>query len=72
MKQYSVTQKKNRINDFIRGELKRRKLSQEELSFRLGLQQTGISKRLSGQTDWSLGELILLCEVLEIQLGDLG
>ena len=72
MKQYSVTQKKNRINDFIRGELKRRKLSQEELSYRLGLQQTGISKRLSGQTDWSLGELILLCEVLEIQLGDLG
>ena len=71
MKQYSVTQKKNRINDFIRGELKRRKLSQEELSFRLGLTQTGISKRLAGNVDWTLGELILLCEVLEIQLGDL-
>lgn len=71
MKLYSVTQKKNRINDFLRGELKRRKVSQEELSFRLGLNQTGVSKRLSGQTEWTLGELILLCEVLEIKLGDI-
>lgn len=71
MKQYSVTQKKNRANDTIRGTMKRKKLSQEEVAYRIGIERSCLARRLSGQTEWTLGELILLCEVLEIQLGDL-
>lgn len=71
MKEYSVTQKKNRANDTIRGTMKRKKMSQEEVAYRIGIERSCLARRLSGQTEWTLGELILLCEVLEIQLGDL-
>lgn len=71
MKVCSVTQKKNRANDTIRGTMKRKKLSQEEVAYRIGIERSCLARRLSGQTEWTLGELILLCEVLEIQLGDL-
>lgn len=67
MKFYSVDRKLNRFNDYIRGELKRRKLSQDEIAYRLGITQTGLSKRLSGKVVWSLTEVILLCEILEIK-----
>ena len=71
MKVCSVTQKKNRANDTIRGTMKRKKMSQEEVAYRIGIERSCLARRLSGQTEWTLGELILLCEVLEIQLGDL-
>lgn len=67
MKFYSVDRKLNRFNDYIRGELKRRNLSQDEIAYRLGIPQSGLSKRLSGKVVWSLTEVILLCEILEIK-----
>ena len=51
--------------------MKRKKMSQEEVAYRIGIERSCLARRLSGQTEWTLGELILLCEVLEIQLGDL-
>ena len=70
MKQYSVTQKKNRVNDTIRGTMKRKKLTQEEVAYRLGMERSCLARRLAGQTEWTLCELILVCEILEINLGD--
>lgn len=70
MKQYSVTQKKNRANDTIRGTMKRKKMSQEEVAYRLGMERSCLARRLSGQTEWTLSEFILVCEVLEINIGD--
>lgn len=70
MKQYSVDVKVNRINDQLRGELKRRKITQADAAYRIGLEQQTLSNRLSGKTPWTLREIVMICEVLEIKLGD--
>lgn len=58
--------KYKRITDFIRGEMKRRKISQKEVAEWLNIPQGGVSKRLNGEVEWSLREIISLSELLEI------
>ena len=63
---FNKTQKKYReINDHIRGSMRRKKISQSDLGYRLNLSHAAISKRLSGQTDWSLWEILLIEEILD-------
>lgn len=70
MKFYNVDRKLNRFSDFVRGEMKRQKLSQEEVSYRLGLERSCLARRLAGKTEWSMREVIMLSEILEFSLGD--
>ena len=41
----------------VRAELARRRLSQSDLAAHLGVSQTAISKRLSGEVAWDINEL---------------
>ena len=70
MKYYSVDRKMNKFRDFIRGEMKRQKLSQEEVSYRLGIERVCLTNRLAGKTDFSMREVVMLSEILEFSLGD--
>ena len=42
------------LNDFIRGEMKRKKIKQEDVAYRLNLQQATISQKLNGKVEWKL------------------
>lgn len=42
-------------------------MSQNDLGYQLGLQQTAISKRLSGEVDWTLFEVLNVFEILGIK-----
>ena len=67
MKQYTIDKQYRQLNDFIRGELRRKKISQEKVANWLNLSRTGISKRLSGEVEWSLKEIMSLYELMEIK-----
>ena len=66
MKTNKISQDYRKLNDFIRGELRRQHISQSSLAYTLNLSQVGISKRLSGKTDWSVWELLNTFEVLGV------
>ena len=67
MKQYSVDKKYRQFNDFLRGELRRKHLSQEQVAEWLNLSRTGISKRLNGEVEWGLKEIMSLFDLMEIK-----
>ena len=67
MKQYSIDKKYVQFNDYLRGELRRRKLSQSQVAIWLNLPQTSVSQRLSGKTEWTLREIMSLYELMEIE-----
>lgn len=65
---FNPTSRKYRdINNLIRCEMRRQKVSQADIAYRLGLQQTAISKRLSGGVDWTLFEVLNVFEILGIK-----
>lgn len=65
---YNMTDVKYRqLNDFIGGELKRQKIKQTEVATWLNIPQTGVSRRLSGETEWSVREVISLFELLGVE-----
>ena len=72
MKFYSVDRKLNNFNDYVRGQLKRSHISQEDAAYRLGIPQSGLSKRLAGQTQWTMREVFILAENIELNLEEIG
>lgn len=67
MKFNPTSRQYKRINDLIRCTMRRQKVSQNDLGYQLGLQQTAISKRLSGEVDWTLFEILNAFEILGIK-----
>jgi transcriptional regulator with XRE-family HTH domain len=67
MKFDKTTKTYRQINDFIRGELARQKISQEELAYRLCMKQQSVSQRLNGKVEWSLKEIIDVYDILGIE-----
>ena len=67
MKFNPTSRQYKRINDLIRCTMRRQKVSQNDLGYQLGLQQTAISKRLSGGVDWTLFEDLNVFEILGIK-----
>lgn len=67
MKFNPTSRQYKRINDLIRCTMRRQKVSQNDLGYQLGLQQTAISKRLSGEVDWTLFEVLNVFEILGIK-----
>ncbi|NWN87266.1 MAG: helix-turn-helix transcriptional regulator [Micrococcaceae bacterium] len=63
--------RKTEINREIKAWLVRRDLKQTDLGEGIGLTQTGISKRLSGRVPFTVEELLLVADYLEITLGEL-
>lgn len=55
------------FNNWLRGELKEKKIKQEDVAYRLNLTQQSISQRLNGKVDWTLREIIVVYEMLEIE-----
>lgn len=66
MKTNKVSQEYTKLNYFIRGEMKRKKLSQDSLAYTLNLTQKSISNKLSGKTDWTMWEIMNVFEILNI------
>jgi transcriptional regulator with XRE-family HTH domain len=54
----------NRFRDWVRGECRRRGITQRELSDDLLISEAALCKRLNGKTDMSLPEIVKICSVL--------
>ena len=67
MKFESVNRKYNRMNDFIRGEIKRQNYNLEDIAYRLNLPISSISKRLNGRAEWTAREIIDVMEFLGVE-----
>lgn len=67
MKFESVNRKYNKLNDFIRGEMKRQHYSQDDIAYRLNLPRASISKRLNGISEWTAREIIDVMEFLGVE-----
>lgn len=63
--------RKAAINREVKAWLVRRDLKQSDLAAGIGLTQTGVSKRLSGRVPFTIEELLLVADFLEITLGEL-
>ena len=66
MKFNQTSKQYRQLNDFIRGELKVKNISQKDLAYMLNLPQSGVSDRLSGKTDWTLWEILNVFAILNI------
>lgn len=60
-----------RFNDFIRGELRRKKLNHDALADYLGVSRSTISNRLNGNIEWSLRDAFRAAEFLEADLKEI-
>ena len=67
MKFESVNRKYQKLNDFIRGEMRRQKVTQEALAYRLNITPISVSNKLNGKTEWSAREIINIYEFLGIE-----
>lgn len=67
MKFNTVDKQYRKMNDFIRGEMRRKKINQDMLAYRLNLPRSSVSKRLSEQTEWTAREIIDVFEFLGIE-----
>ena len=54
------------LNPSIRAEMARAGLTQMQLSQKLGMSQSALSRRLSSDAEWSVGELVALADILGV------
>ena len=67
MKQNTIETKYRKANDFIRGELRRKKINQKTVANWLNIPQQSVSARLRGDYEWTFREIISIYELLEIE-----
>ena len=60
-----------RFNDFIRGELRRQNLSQNDLSDYLNVDKSTLSKKLNGGLGWSLMDALKAMEFLDADIKEI-
>lgn len=63
----SSDKKYHQMNDFIRGEMRRKKITQKTVADRLNIDQSQIARRLSGEVEWLAREIIIVYELLGIE-----
>lgn len=68
MKINSTDIKYRQLNDFIRGEMKKKKIKQKQIAYRLNLPEASISYRFSGETEWTAREIIIVFEMLGVDV----
>lgn len=61
-----MKRKLDKLNDLIRGELKRQKINQSKAGYYIGLSQEQFSLKLSGKSEWRLKEIVGVSELLGI------
>lgn len=67
MKFNKISQDYKQLNDFIRGEMKRQKISQENLAYSLNLTRVSVTRKLSGKVDWTVWEIFNVFEILGVK-----
>ena len=60
-----------KFNDFVRGELKRRRLSQGKLAEYLNMERASLTYRLSGDTEWKFKEVLETLEFFDVGLDEI-
>jgi transcriptional regulator with XRE-family HTH domain len=60
-----------RVTSRVRHELRARRISQEELAAAIGISQQAVSRRLTGDVDFTLTELGIVAEQLGTSIADL-
>lgn len=60
-----------KFNDFVRGELKRRSIKQEELAMYLNVSRSTLSYRLSGRIEWNLKDAFRTMDYLQSDFNDI-
>ena len=56
----------DKLNDLIRGEMKRQKVNQNQAGYYIGLSRSELALKLQGKIKWKLEEIIGLAELLGI------
>lgn len=56
----------DKLNDLIRGEMKRQKVTQNQAGYYIGLSRSQFATKLSGKAEWRLKEIIGIAELLKI------
>lgn len=59
------TRQYRRFNDFVRGELRRKKIKQENLAEYLKITRTALTLKLNGTNSWSLEQALNAIEFLD-------
>jgi len=67
----TVGTKYRRFNDYVRGELKRRKIHQEVLADYLGVTRATLTYRLNGQIEWYLKDALKTAEFFEVGIEEI-
>ena len=67
MKFNQTSKQYNQLNDFIRGEMNRQRISQDSLAYSLNLTRVSVSRKLSGKVDWTLWEILNIFEILGVE-----
>lgn len=60
-----------RVNDFIRGELRRKKLTQEDLAEYLDVDKSTVSRKFREEIGWSLKDALKAAEFLDTDLKEI-
>ena len=60
-----------RFNDFIRGELRRKKLTQEDLAEYLDVDKSTVSRKFRGELGWSLRDALKATEFLDADIKEI-
>lgn len=66
MKFNKESQDYKKLNNFIRNEMRSQKVSQSALAYALNLTQGSVSQKLSGQTEWTLWEILNVFSILDV------
>lgn len=66
-----IAKKLRYFNDYVRGELRRKHHSQEDLAIYLNVSQGIISMRLRGLSPWPLEDALETCEFLDVKLEEI-
>ena len=56
------------LNPTVRAEMARRGETQSTLAPKIGLTQSGLSRRLTGDAEWTVHDLYKLADVLDVPL----
>ena len=65
-----VGTKCRKFNDYVRGELRRKKLKQSDLADYLNCTTSNISHKINGTVEWSFRDVLNTLEFFEAQMED--
>ena len=66
MKFNKTSQDYKKLNNFIRSEMREQKVSQSDIAYSLNITQGSVSQKLSGQTEWTLWEILNVFSILDV------